>query len=137
MCFHFQNVRGFMSVVFSFSEKPTMVNKIIYKMWKAFFEMRFNFQNVRDFINVVFPFSEKFPILLSKKMTKRGRASKIANYETTEFIVWKIRKTRQRSVKMHHLPSPYSHGDSQASQITSASLADWLAGDRLGLFTAY
>ena len=32
--------------------------------------------------------------------------------------------TRQKSVKMHQRASTHSHGDSQASQITSASLAD-------------
>ena len=36
-------------------------------------------------------------------------------------VLWEIRKTRQKSVKMHQLASPYSQTASKASQITSAS----------------
>ena len=37
-------------------------------------------------MSVVFHFSEKFPVFLSKKMTNRGRGSKIVDSEMTEFI---------------------------------------------------
>ena len=75
----FSKCERFHEYCFSFFQKNTIVNK-------GFYKMCFHFQNVRGFVSVVFHFSEKFPVFLSKKMTNRGRGSKIVDSETTEFI---------------------------------------------------